>query len=500
MSADGSTVAIGATHNDGAGCTWIQGDGQGGSELNIGTATSNVACYAMVLAQQPTANGATVSTDGAYTCYAEFGMSSNNDNSLFNTCQFNAGSDAGHVYVFTWSGISWAQQGADLDGEAAGDWVGWSVAMSADGSTDPLATFFSITDASTSTRKPVTTSTADLAWFKAQSHSKLSCMADGSVMNLVTDAMAIDGRNTEYNIVAVHMLSICAPVQQLSAVNKDGSIASSIPTELSPIRGLLFPFLFLGRMVAALVSLTSMSLGTPLATVAIPVTLTPIPIRAHYLPRRLSACTEGEVSTLAGSGSAAFADGTGTSASFNAPEGVAFSPDGATIAVADAFNHMIRLVAAWTRAVSTLAGSGSATYADGTGTSASFNRPARLAFSPDGATLVVADSANNRIRLVVVATGAVSTLAGSGSGTYADGTGTSASFSQPMGVAWSPDGSKVVVVEHNNHRVRLIAVATQVVTTLAGSGSGTYADGTGTAASFRYPQGGDWSPDGSKSS
>jgi DNA-binding beta-propeller fold protein YncE len=80
--------------------------------------------------------------------------------------------------------------------------------------------------------------------------------------------------------------------------------------------------------------------------------------------------------------------------------------------------------------------------------------------------------------------GAVTTLAGSGSRTFADGTGTAASFFYPMGVAWSPDGSKVVVADQSNHRVRLIVVATQVVTTLAGSGSATYADGTGTAASF----------------
>jgi DNA-binding beta-propeller fold protein YncE len=82
------------------------------------------------------------------------------------------------------------------------------------------------------------------------------------------------------------------------------------------------------------------------------------------------------------------------------------------------------------------------------------------------------------------------------SATYTDGTGTAASFNQLFGVAWSPDGSKVAVADSFNYRVRLIAVATQVVTTLAGSGSG-YADGTGTAASFNQPRGVDWSPDGS---
>jgi hypothetical protein len=44
------------------------------------------------------------------------------------------GTDAGHVRVFNWSGSAWIQLGADIDGEAAGDQFGWSVALSSDGS------------------------------------------------------------------------------------------------------------------------------------------------------------------------------------------------------------------------------------------------------------------------------------------------------------------------------------------------------------------------------
>jgi hypothetical protein len=43
------------------------------------------------------------------------------------------GTDAGHVRVFNWSGSAWIQLGADIDGEAAGDQFGWSVALSSDG-------------------------------------------------------------------------------------------------------------------------------------------------------------------------------------------------------------------------------------------------------------------------------------------------------------------------------------------------------------------------------
>jgi hypothetical protein len=47
-----------------------------------------------------------------------------------------AGSDSGHVRVYTWSGTAWLQLGGDIDGEAAGDWSGSSMAvsLSADGS------------------------------------------------------------------------------------------------------------------------------------------------------------------------------------------------------------------------------------------------------------------------------------------------------------------------------------------------------------------------------
>jgi DNA-binding beta-propeller fold protein YncE len=50
----------------------------------------------------------------------------------------------------------------------------------------------------------------------------------------------------------------------------------------------------------------------------------------------------------------------------------------------------------------------------------------------------------------------VTTLAGSGSGTFADGTGSAASFNQPTGVAYSTDGSTIAVVDISNNRVRLI--------------------------------------------
>ena len=45
------------------------------------------------------------------------------------------GTDAGHVRVYAWSGSAWSQLGGDIDGEAAGDNSGYSVSLSSDGQT-----------------------------------------------------------------------------------------------------------------------------------------------------------------------------------------------------------------------------------------------------------------------------------------------------------------------------------------------------------------------------
>ena len=180
---------------------------------------------------------------------------------------------------------------------------------------------------------------------------------------------------------------------------------------------------------------------------------------------------------MAGSGSTTpFTDGTGTSATFNNPTGVAISPDGSFALIGEYNNRVRRLVLA-TRVVTTLAGSSSA-FADGTGTSASFKVPIGIAISSDSTFALIVDSTNNRLRSVVIATGVVSTLAGSGTATFADGQGASASFNGPYFVAISPDGLFALVTDSGNNRLRRVALPTGAVTTLVGSSSATFADGT----------------------
>ena len=83
--------------------------------------------------------------------------------------------------------------------------------------------------------------------------------------------------------------------------------------------------------------------------------------------------------------------------------------------------------------MSTIAGSGTAGYADGAGTAAQFNGPAGLALS--GNTLYIADEKNHRIRAIDITSGTVSNIAGDGTAGSTNGIGTAARFSQPLGIA-----------------------------------------------------------------
>lgn len=189
------------------------------------------------------------------------------------------------------------------------------------------------------------------------------------------------------------------------------------------------------------------------------------------------------VTTFAGSGVAGSADGTGVLASFSNPMGM--TTDGINLYVADAANNRVRKVVIATGVVTTLAGSGAYGSVDGTGTAASFSTPEGI--TTDGTYLYVADTWGYRIRKIEIATGVVTTLAGSGASGSADGTGTAASFFFHSGI--TTDGANLYVSDGGNNKIRKIVIATGVVTTLAGSGVAARVDGVGTAASFSNPKG-----------
>ena len=124
---------------------------------------------------------------------------------------------------------------------------------------------------------------------------------------------------------------------------------------------------------------------------------------------------------------------------------------------------------------------------DGTGSAARFNSPYGVAV--DGSSNVyVADQSNHTIRRVTPA-GVVTTLAGlAGFQGSADGTGGTANFYFPTGVAVEGTGN-VLVADYYNHTIRKITPA-GVVTTPAGlAGAYGSTDGTGSAARFYNPTG-----------
>ena len=161
----------------------------------------------------------------------------------------------------------------------------------------------------------------------------------------------------------------------------------------------------------------------------------------------------GIVSTFAGSGVAGFADGVGLAASFNSPSGVAVDSNG-TVYVADQTNNVIRKISP-SGNVTTLAGSVVAGFANGVGAAALFNSPTGVAVDSNG-TVYVADFSNNRIRMISPS-GNVTTCAGSGTAAFADGAGLAASFNTPYGVAVDSNGT-IYVADLNNNRIRKITL------------------------------------------
>jgi len=105
----------------------------------------------------------------------------------------------------------------------------------------------------------------------------------------------------------------------------------------------------------------------------------------------------GTVSTLAGNGDKGFANGPAANASFNSPSGVAVDVSG-NVYVADTGNNLIRQISP-SGDVTTLAGTGSAGSKDGGVAKASFNQPVSVAVDGSG-NLYVADYGNNLIRKI----------------------------------------------------------------------------------------------------
>ena len=153
----------------------------------------------------------------------------------------------------------------------------------------------------------------------------------------------------------------------------------------------------------------------------------------------------------AGGSSLGFSNGYRTSALFSVILGLALDSAG-DLYVADNGNSRIRKISTLTGMVTTFAGNGNFTSVDGDLTTGSFNQVQKLVVDELGI-VYVAERSGNKIRRVTQA-GNITTLAGSGTAGFSNGYGTTAQFRNPQGIGYS---NKILyVADTDNNRIRSI--------------------------------------------
>ncbi len=209
--------------------------------------------------------------------------------------------------------------------------------------------------------------------------------------------------------------------------------------------------------------------------------------------------TTGIITTVAGNGSGAGTIGGGgysgdggpaTDASLNGPFALALDNTG-NLYVADGYNSVVRKVSP-AGIITAFAGNHTASYSGdgGPATAANLNNPVGLAVDKSG-NVFIADNHNNVIRKVDVATGIISTVAGSvAAGSSGDGgPATSAKLSLPLAVAFDTAGNMFIADAHNN-AIRKVDKAGMISTYAGGTFLSGYTGdgGAATAATLDTPQ------------
>jgi sugar lactone lactonase YvrE len=206
------------------------------------------------------------------------------------------------------------------------------------------------------------------------------------------------------------------------------------------------------------------------------------------------------ISTVAGNNTYGFlgAGGPAIKASIKNPQAVAFDGSG-NLYIADTANDVVWMVSASTGNISIVAGTGaSGNGADGgQATATALNQPSGVAIDKVG-NLYISDTYNGRIRMVAAQTGIITTIAGPGvPSTFGDGgPAKSAYLNSPYGIAFDKAGNLYIadgsIYDGNadTGHVRMIAANTGIISTVAGGGAqGQLGDGgLATAANLGYPE------------
>ena len=192
----------------------------------------------------------------------------------------------------------------------------------------------------------------------------------------------------------------------------------------------------------------------------------------------------GIISTFAGNGTLGYGGdgGLATTAQMHLPIGITVDSS-SNVYIADSGNNVIREVSGGV--ISTIAGNyglGKGFSGDtGIATGAQLNTPTDVAVDSSG-NVYIADLENGNIREVTVSTGDINTVAGSFTEGYAGdgGVATSASLYYPAGVALDHSGN-IYISEFGDNRIRMVTVSSGKITTIAGNGTYGYA-GDGSSA------------------
>ena len=193
----------------------------------------------------------------------------------------------------------------------------------------------------------------------------------------------------------------------------------------------------------------------------------------------------GVITTIAGSGDKGYAGdgGPATAAALNEPYGVVVDRAG-NIYTADRLNRRVRRIDARSGIITTLAGTGEAAYSGdgGPAAAAGLAEPNGLAFDAAERQLYITDVADNRVRVVDLATGTIASFAGTGAAEHS-GDGGPAAAAGTFGaraVKLGRDGT-VYILERQGSSLRAVDPRTGIITTIAGTGARGYSGDGGPA-------------------
>lgn len=198
------------------------------------------------------------------------------------------------------------------------------------------------------------------------------------------------------------------------------------------------------------------------------------------------------ITTIAGTGTAGYSGdgGPASSAQLNHPEWITIDKVG-NLYVSDWSNRVVRRIDATTGVISTVAGTGTAGFSGdgGPATSAQLSNPDQIALDNVG-NIYVVDVGNDRIRMVAAGTGTITTVAGDGTSAPLNdgGPATSAALKNPKGLAID-NGGNLYISDSDNCRIREVAANTGIITTIAGNGTcaNTGDGGPATSAQANHP-------------